>query len=240
MKQFWFSGVGSASMGMAITGSGTYNAPERDVTLISIPGRSGDLIQDNGRYKNITVSYPISICTDFAANAAAVRAWLLSGAGYRRLEDDYDPEHFRLALCTGPVTFTAGFLNRTGESTISFNCKPQRFLKAGEFPVAVGDAGVLWNPTHFPAQPMITIYGAGDGVLQIGKYAVSIAGMVDSITLDCESLDAYRVEADGTWSSRNHCVAVDPDFPVLEPGENQITFAGGITAVEIIPRWWTL
>ena len=240
MKQFWFDGVGSASMGMAISGSGVYNAPERDVTLISIPGRNGDLIQDNGRFKNITVSYPVSICSDFAAHAAAIRAWLLSGTGYKRLEDDYDPDHYRLALCAGGVAFTPGQLNRTGETVINFNCKPQRFLKAGEFPVAVAHQGALWNPTCFPAQPMITIYGTGPGVLGIGAYAVSITDLAESLVLDCQSLDAYRVEADGSWSNQNRCVVLDPDFPVLEPGENQITFDGGIAAVEIVPRWWTL
>lgn len=240
MKQFWFNGVGSASMGMAITGSGTYNAPERDVTLISIPGRNGDLIRDNGRFKNITVSYPISVATDFPANAAAIRAWLLSIGGYKRLEDDYDPDHFRLALCTGPIAFTPGFLNRSGETTISFNCKPQRFLKAGEHPVVMRSAGVLQNPTYFPAQPIITLTGNGGGVLRVGRYAVTVAEMVDSLVIDCQSLDVYRVEADGTWSNQCGCVSVSPDFPVLEPGANQITFSGGIISVQILPRWWTL
>ena len=29
-------------------------------------------------------------------------------------------------------------------------------------------------------------------------------------------------------------------FPVLYPGENAITFTGGITKIEIEPRWQTL
>ena len=29
-------------------------------------------------------------------------------------------------------------------------------------------------------------------------------------------------------------------FPELLPGNNNISFDGGITSVEIIPRWWTL
>lgn len=30
------------------------------------------------------------------------------------------------------------------------------------------------------------------------------------------------------------------DFPELPEGKTQITWTGGITAVEVTPRWWTL
>ena len=55
MKSFTFAGRSSKDFGIYLSGSGVFNAPERDVETISIPGRSGDLILDNGRFKNISV-----------------------------------------------------------------------------------------------------------------------------------------------------------------------------------------
>lgn len=36
---------------------GIASSPERDVNVISVPGRNGDLVIDNGRFKNITIEY---------------------------------------------------------------------------------------------------------------------------------------------------------------------------------------
>lgn len=56
MKQYFvFNGHSSADFDLYINGGETYNFPERDVELLEIPGRSGALTVDNGRYKNVTL-----------------------------------------------------------------------------------------------------------------------------------------------------------------------------------------
>ena len=58
--------------------------------------------------------------------------WLLgSPMQYQRLEDDYHPDEYRMAIFTGPLDFDTRFLNRSGETTLNFNCKPHRYIKAG-------------------------------------------------------------------------------------------------------------
>lgn len=239
MRRFWFDGQCSAAFGLMASGSGTYDAPERDIEKISVMGRNGDLIQDNGRYKNISVSYPISICRDFPEQAAAARSWLTSKGDYRRLEDAYNPEIFRMAMFKGPINFDVKFLNRAAEAKLTFDCKPQRFLKAGEHPITMSAAGSLWNPTGFPALPLITVYGSGAGTLTVGEVTVEIKSMEDCIIFDSDPQDAYRVAASGALENMNGNINA-PDFPVLSAGEIPISWTGGITKVEIIPRWWTL
>ena len=235
MKQFWLDGRSSREFGMMITGAGTYNAPERDVEFISIEGRNGDLIIDNGRFKNVPLSYPISICRDFPEKAAAARAWLLSKSGYMRLEDDYDPEHFRLAAFTGPLDFDVKFLNRAAEATLNFNCKPQRFLKSGEIGLDFHESGMLHNPTAFPALPVIGISGDGPGTITVNGTSVEILRDGDYIImLDCESQNATVFDV-----SMNHVIRA-AEFPVLQPGDNEITFDGGVEYLLVAPRWWTL
>ena len=49
-KSFIFDGKKSKDFGVYISGNAVYDAPEKDVELIEIPGRDGELIIDNGRY----------------------------------------------------------------------------------------------------------------------------------------------------------------------------------------------
>lgn len=249
-KTFWFDGESAAAHGLAASGSGTFNAAERDVETVAIPGRNGDLIIDNGRYKNISVAYPVSICSDFAANAERCRAWLGSKTGYHRLEDDWDPDHYRLGRFQGPLEFSPGFLNRTAEGTVTFDCKPQRFLKTGEFPMTVTEGMTLVNPTRFAAKPLIRVEGSGTVLLYLNKDYIGIAvqfpDWTNHVYFDCEALDAYYVKESGARGDANSCVSItgtNKGLPELRPGASEIimiTSLGEISQVQITPRWWTL
>jgi phage-related protein len=239
MGKFWFNGRSCAEFGIVASGSSTFNAPVRDITMAAVPGRNGDLVIDNGRFKNISVTYPVFIHRDFSNNAMKARAWLRGDAGYKRLEDEYDHDCFRLGVFTGPLDFDMKFLNLAGEAYLTFNCKPQRFLKSGEKTISFAEVGTLHNFTMFEAQPIITVYGSGAGTVSISGCTVEIKAMEDQITLDCELMDAYQKVGEGASQNMNGSIYA-PDFPVLVPGENTISWTGGVTAVDIIPRWWTL
>ena len=53
-----FGGINSADFGIYISGEGVFNAPQRDVEMISVPGRNGAIALDRGRFQNIEVTYP--------------------------------------------------------------------------------------------------------------------------------------------------------------------------------------
>ena len=91
-----FGGVDFAENGVWVTGSGTFSAPQRDVTVVSVPGRNGDLVIDNGKWNNIQVTYPCFIRDNFDQNMAAFRSLLCSQLGYQKLEDSYHPDEYRL------------------------------------------------------------------------------------------------------------------------------------------------
>ncbi len=118
--------------GLTALGRGTYGAPERDIEQIHVPGRNGDLLYDNGGFKNINITYPCSITENQPGNSFALRNFLLASPGYHRLEDDYDTDHYRLAEYRGPyepdVFSERG--NNAANFDLVFNCKPQRYRKA--------------------------------------------------------------------------------------------------------------
>ena len=229
-----FGGKRSRDFGIYISGFGAFNAPSRDVEAISIPGRNGDLILDNGRFSNITVTYPAFIHRDFQRQAKAARDWLLASSGYQRLEDTYNPELFRLARFFGPMDFDTRFQNRGGEMTLAFDSKPQRFLKSGEQPLTLTAAAEIRNPTSYPALPLITIYGSGAGTLNVGGAVASISEIDEFLTLDCDIQDAYK-----GLQNKNATVSLD-EFPELPAGACEVSFSGDIEKIEIIPRWWTI
>ena len=257
-----YNGVDLRDFNVYISGSGTYNAPERDVKIISIPGRNGDLTLDNGRYKNITLKYPAFIVEHFNENIEALRDFLLSNIGYKRLEDTYHPEEYRKAKVTG--TFTAKPLDELNAANfeLTFDCMPQRFLKSGDesnyFRGEVGSTtyGTIYNPTKQNALPLLHVYPNGCSKVSISIYDSSaqhvsriqikdIGSGVADLVVDSEMQEVYR--GDTLASYNDHIVLDYGVFPYINPDSNtvQITSEGtSIVAsdpgVDIYPRWWRL
>ena len=163
-KGLTFDGESSKDYGIYITGTGVYNAPERDVEMVAIPGRNGDFAQDNGRFANVEVTYHCGVFgasqQDFATAVSDFRNMLMSRRGYVRLSDEYNPDEYRLAVYRRGIDVDAATL-ASGEFDIVFDCKPQRFLTSGETPVTVTSGGTITNPTLFEARPLLLVDGYG-------------------------------------------------------------------------------
>lgn len=164
-KELEFDGEMSGDYGLYISGEGAYNAPERDVEMVTIPGRNGALALDHGRFENIEVTYPAGVFgtdeADFADKVGAIRAWLCSKKGYVRLTDEYNPDEFRLAIYKSGLEVSPAKL-MAGEFDLVFQCMPQRFLKSGENAVTIESSGdSISNPTLFNARPLLMVSGYG-------------------------------------------------------------------------------
>lgn len=236
-----FNGRSSADIPIVVERPPDYAYPERDYSTEHIPGRSGDLVYDNGAFKNVDRTYEIAagvFDSDFASVANKIVSWLSSVDGYARLEDSYEPEYFRLAMYKEKNAFV-NIYNKGGRTTITFNCKPQRFLKSGEQILSITQPCDIFNPTAFKARPLITVYGSGPCALNVDGVIVEIKQLEDQITLDCEILDAYRQVGDAAQQNKNNTIYA-MEFPVLNAGPSHISWTGNIAKVEIIPRWWTV
>lgn len=236
MNYFTFNGESSADYGVYVGGQSTYTTPARSYTSYTITGRNGALIKDNGRFENVSISYGLVITEEFASKAAEVEAWLKAPTSYCRLEDTYHSEYYRMAVCTDAISFETTTFNRMGKTEITFNCKPQKWLKSGENAVRFTAAGTLSNPTRFPALPLIRVYGTGKGTVTVGNQTISISGISEYVDIDCELQDCFK----GTANCNSAVTLGDEGFPTLESGDTGISFSGKVTAVEVTPRWWTI
>ena len=242
MNYFEYKGIRSSDMGLRIESKNVFSGPEYEVDFLSIPGRDGDLIAGSGRFPNVQVTYsvfiPAKTISELSQKITAVKAWLYSGLNsYHTLSDTYDTAFFRHAVFAGKLDIEDE-LNRIGIFTISFSCKPYRYDAAGTESVTLATGEVLLNPYPFSSKPILRIEGSGKGTLTIqseGSNAswnfTSIDGYVEA---DSEQMNFYK-----DAEPKNDTVSGD-GFPLLYPGENTVSFSGGITAVTVIPRWCCL
>lgn len=178
-----FDGISLKDYGVYISGDAVYDSPERDVEMISIPGRNGTFALDKGRFNNIEVTYPAGVFSDsqtnFADKVSALRNQLASRTGYRRIEDEYHPDEYRMGVYKRGLEFDPVHYNEASEFEITFDCKPQRFLKSGETEITIPSQGGgynLTNPTLFESKPLLMVDGYGD--INIDDQVISIDNVV--------------------------------------------------------------
>lgn len=233
---FTFNGVNCKDFGVYVSGSKTFGSAEREYETVEVPGRNGDLVYSSSRLKNIQVDYEAFIFEEFSNNMQALRNYLLTQIGYGRLEDTYHPDEFRLGVFSAALDPEVTNLE-VGQFTLSFNCKPQRFLKTGTMTTEFIQNGVIVNPSMNDSSPLIRV--TGNGTLTItGKeiFTLTISSNTSYIDIDCEMMDCYR----GLENMNPNVEFGDDKIPVLTSGKNSISFNSTITKVEIIPRWWVL
>lgn len=233
-ENFYLGGNSALAYGIHLQRPIQFTGAVPVVEKVHVDGRNGDLTIDTGAYENRQGTADCFCLQHDVETAVRMATTLLMGSkGYRKLECTNDPRHYWMArVSNGPQIEDR--LRMLNPFTIEFDCMPQRFVKSGEVPVSVPSGGSLYNHTAFPALPLINLTGTGAGRLQVGEYIVDVLTLDGQITLDSDTQNAYS----GTLN-KNMDISTD-DFPRLLAGENVVSYTGGITGVEITPRWWTL
>lgn len=236
--------ISSRSIPLIVERPPDYVVAERGYEATHILGRNGDLLTDNKSYKNVNQPYDIafgSLEKTHSEMAAAVSEWLHSASGYAKLEDSYDPDHFRMAYYQEEAELE-NILNHLGRATINFNCMPQKFLKSGDRPIIFTVSGsILLNPTRFEALPVISIFGTGAATLTVNDMNIKIKEIGNQITLDSDLGEVYTLSSDIAISKNDQIEWPDLThhaFPFFKSGQNRISFTGNVSRVEVTPKWW--
>ena len=258
MSYFSFNGKSCKEFGLTVEAIPNFLSARRKTEVFQIPGKSGDFIYQNGRYENLTQEYDVFLSPgeeSYISAAKKIANWLGNVTGYARLEDDYDPDSFRMAYFAGPLDMTNWF-RRKGRATLEFICRPQRYRKTGEAELSVSFGTPIIN-TGMPAEPYVSItypdITANENtktvILLNGKPWFTAEYMTYGGTV---TVDTYTGKIHSTaYSAYPIDFQADMDLK-LEPGENIIEVqlqdcTGGSAStddhtptVKIIPRWWDL
>ena len=244
MTSFIYNGKCSADFGLHIEKKDVFSAPSYDAEFISIPGRSGDIINPNRRFANIKVTYTVFLARKNIATLAAVlrdiKGWLYSEPDrYHEITDSYDAEYFRYGVISGNLDIEEQ-LNKIGCFTVTFNCKPYKYSLAGQETVSADSSELtIANPTAFESRPYIKIYGSGLIRLMVqpegeGASLWTISEVDECIEIDSELMNCFK-----DTTLKNDTVTGD-GFPMLKPGTTTIACAGNVQRIEVIPRWQCL
>lgn len=267
-NSFTFDNENSLDYGIYITGEAVYNAPERAVEMVSIPGKNGALALDQGRFENIEVTYPAGAFgaeqAEFADRMRAMRNMLASRYNYVRLTDSYHPDEYRLGLYKSGLEVTPVAMSSAGEFDITFNCKPQRFLTSGEVPL-----DLTWKYEALEEENSITITDEEgneiDGgttpidtitnptlfesqplIIVTGSGQVSIGDQIITVTDIPAGTDVY-IDCESMEIYTNTGGIISGASSHVAFNKNSFpTIAPGeqgfskTAPVQIIPRWWRL
>lgn len=235
-----WAGTSNLDVGMIIEHYPSVIVPSRKQTVQKVPGRNGDIILPSASFENYEQEYAAFLDAKDIGKLEQVMPkvvdWLLGNEGYQRLEDSYFPDVYRMAYFANGAEFISLF-NEYGEGTLKFNCAPEKYYKSGEKTISLASAQkgtVLRNPSAFDAMPLITVKGSSSGTLNFGGRTLTITSIQTSVTIDTKLHKAYNGS-----TSRNS--TINGYYENLKLGkETSINWSGGVTGVDIIPRWWTI
>ena len=231
MDYLTFNNTAFSTYGTYFDGSQLFDTPEKDVTFYPVVGKNGDLSISNDRYKNVNIDVNCFIRENFIDNFNGLMNFLLAQKGYGRLETSKETDIYRMAEFVASIEPDTGAFLKYGSFTLQFNCKPQKWLKAGETAVSVTTSAVLKNPTLMAAKPLIEV--TGTGTITVNTSVLVLSANTNKTYIDCELQDAYE----GTIN-RNGDLTVTNGFPVLTAGDNAVSVDG--CTIKITPRWWRL
>lgn len=219
-----FNGISSNSIGVIVERIPNRYVPTRRFAPAAVAGRNGDVLLVDESFPNVSQDYEVYLSAESVGLPSVARAcaeWLCAPVGYARLTDSYDTTVFREAYLESGFNIENA-LNKFGRASISFSCKPQKYLLSGQ---VATDALTVTNPTPFTARPLLIVSGVGS--ISINGKTIQVLESVSDFRIDCETMNAQD-------NSKIYCL----DFPVLESGENTIVLDG--LTYQMIPRWWTL
>lgn len=235
---FIFDGVSASAYGLVVYGGAVDEVAARDVEAVTIPGRNGVLHLSNGRWNERTQTYKVYLPTfdniGYEGRLAWVRTTYGQTSGYKRLSDTFNRDTYSLATFGDAIAPESLAFRTKGVCELTFNCRPERFLKTGDVPRTITAAATFNNPTGMTAKPLLRVHGTGAGVLTVGDQIVYIDAIDGYVDIDCDLCDCYKGATNCNGNVRLG------NFPTFGAGSTGVSFTGGITSVDVTPRWWCL
>lgn len=225
---FTWNGTRCTDYGIHVVRQPELIRPPERITFTSVPGRSGAFTTLEGMdvYDDFLLS--VECVVRDTSNLVNIFAWL-KGSG-------------KLTLATRPGGFyDACIVNQISLEQIlrgnphrrfvlNFRCQPFFYL-SGVANISVSASGsYLTNPGSVFSEPVLKVTLTSDAQITMGGSYFELAGVTGTVTVDTPLKETYK-----SYSSYNS--KMSGDYPTLLPGENIITWSGGVTGIIITPNW---
>lgn len=195
-----------------------------EVEIVDVPGARRSLTIKQG-YK----SYELPVVFNYM-NPGGVKDQLRQATAWlkdkERLAFDDDLKFYKRIQ---RVTFepAENDLKQYAKVTALFLIEPLWYKDDGSSTITT--AGTITNPSTVEVQPVIRVYGTGDITLNVNDQVIELTNVTDELTIDGinENATVNGVDANDQMAG---------PFPVLKPGQNDITVTGA-SRIEVDKRW---
>jgi phage-related protein len=229
MAYFIWKNEDSRNMGIVVKKLPPHIKPSERIEKITIPSRSGYLIQSENAYDAEQIKIECGLKKD--ADLYEVANWL---RGTDKLILSDDTTKFYDATIINSIPFDIVF-KYWRDFIIVFD--PQPFLKSVNkitevITTASSEIEVLG--TH-ETTPIITINGSGDYTITINNKTFNLDNVDNQIVIDSEMMNC--TEDSGATNANNK---MSGNFPILISGTNDIDVVGTFSSIviEYYDRWF--
>jgi len=219
---FIWTDVDCRSMGILLAGPPSIIRGEERVKHVTIPGRAGELTLTEGDCIFQGYIQTVTIHVKGGYRVRDVQNWL-KGAGYVTFSGE--PDRKQKARVIGAVTLEKHSRNLdfyTGE--VQFYCKPFKELLISSPSTVTSSGDTVRNNGDVNSRPLITATASGTSMtISAGGNTLTITGLTSSSVykIDCEA----GIVTDSTGTT-NLTANSSGNFPVLDPGSNEVTGSG--------------
>lgn len=235
MGWFRFKGKDSRDFGILIASVPQRIRPERRVKHIVIPGRNGDLTEDEGVYEPYTITMECS--TRGSEKLDEIVAWL-NGTGELILSTEPDKVYKasiynKISISDVVYLYNSFLLQfRVQPLKASVNAFNERIEMEKPSQNGTGKVYQIYNRGTVCSKPTITIYANSDVMLHLNDNLIRLFGVDGHITIDSEMMEAYKDS-----ENANGKVSMTKGFPCFEVGDNSFRVRGVVDKIVIEPKW---
>ena len=203
--------------------------PNMRVKETAIDGVDGSIIEELG-YESYDKTMTVALTA--GADIDKITEYF---TGNGELVFSNEPSKYYRARIIKSIDYARLLRYRTAK--VTFRVQPFKYdlLEVERVATSERDSMIVENIGNHTAKPLITVTGSGRIQLYVnGNYScfVDIIEGLNTITLDCEKQDAYNELG---YQNRN----MRGDFPILEKGNNTISWIGELESIQIkrYSRW---
>lgn len=226
---FIINGKCSLEYGIVVSELPSITIPKKRVEEVTVLGRDGVLTVSDGTYEPVTKK-----CTVWytGENPSELIDLLEDGTViFSNLPDRFYNMQIISELPIDQLIKNEEF-NELYKFTITFRCQPFGYSVDDTILEITENNSVVYNYGSYYSKPIITIFGSGNINLLINGQQVTLKNVEEYITINSVKMRTYKdLERQNDKKIGN--------FPILETGENNISWEGNVTKLSIVPnlRW---
>ena len=219
---FIWNGTDCRSMGIVQTSAAPIVRGEERVKHVTIPGRAGELTLTEGN--DIFQSYiqTVTLTVRGGFRVREIQNWL-KGAG--EVTFSGEPDRKQKARVIGAVTLNKISKNMDAwQGEVQFYCEPFKELLINSTVTISSSGATVRNDGDVKSRPLITATASSTSMtITAGGNTLTITGLTSSSVykIDCEA----GIVTDSTGAT-NLTANSSGNFPVLDPGSNEVTGSG--------------